>query len=88
MKDFQMTTLWLGATRYHLGRATYAVRDFCELLAEEWDKLPKPTQSLIKRDVEEEFERDDIARAEGRDYKPLGHDCDRQAWEELRGLWR
>ena len=24
---------------------------------------------------------------EGRDYKPLGHDCDRAQWEKVRRLW-
>jgi len=28
-----------------------------------------------------------MARAEGRTYRPLGMDCDRQAWEMVRQAW-
>ena len=51
-------------------------------------KLPEQKdekmQNIIKRDLEEEFKRDDEARADGREFKPLGHDCDRASWEKLR----
>ena len=32
-------TLWVGATHYHLGRTTYAVSDFCNLLIGSWNEL-------------------------------------------------
>jgi len=53
-----------------------------------WDKFNANTQSVIRRDLEVEFENDDIARAENRDYKSLGHDCDRREWEKVRALYR
>lgn len=87
MTDDEKLTLWVGATRYHLGRMTYAVHDFCDLLIRQWGNLPERAQWIIKRDVGEAFDRDDEAREEGRDYKPLGHDCDRAAWERVRRLW-
>ncbi len=81
-------TLWLGATRYYLGRRTYAVSDFCELLIENWGSLEEKTKNLLIRDIEQEFEDDDRARLEGRDYKPLGDNCDRESWEKVRNLWK
>ena len=38
--------------------------------------------------IEEEFARDDKARERGAAHKPLGHDCDRAAWERVASLWR
>ena len=87
MRDEDALTLWLGATRYYLGRMTYAVSNYCDLLRREWPNLPEQTRNLIQRDVEEEFVRDDNDRAEGRQYTALGHDCDRAEWEKVRRLW-
>lgn len=87
MTEEQQLTLWLGAFRYYCGRTSYAVSDFCGLLIWQWPTLPKRARDLIQRDLEEEFERDDRARAEGREYKPLGLDCDREQWECVRSLW-
>lgn len=80
-------TIWLGATRYYIGRMTYAVSDFCECLIAEWPKLPEEARNLIKRDVEDAFARDD-ARHEGKPWpRALGMDCDRKEWERVRALW-
>lgn len=87
MTEDEALTLWLGATRYYLGRMTYAVSNYCELLRQNWDRLPDKTRSLIQRDVEEKFESDDKDRAKGARYKALGHDCDRAQWERVRQLW-
>lgn len=82
-------TIWLGATRYYLGRMTYAVSDFCECLIEAWPSLPDEARNLIKRDVEETFARDDAMRQERDEIMglPLGMDCDRKQWERVRALW-
>jgi hypothetical protein len=89
MNDQQLITLWLGSLRYYLGRQTYAVSDFCELLIQSWPTLPEALRSLIQRDIEGEFMRDDKARAiDGEHlFLPLGMDCDRAEWEKVRGLW-
>lgn len=84
----QEITLWLGATRYYLGRRTYAVSSFCDMLILNWPSFAEQTKNLLIRDVEEEFERDDRARLEARDYKPLGDNCDRESWERVRDLWK
>jgi hypothetical protein len=86
MTDNQISALLIGAFRYYCGRMSYAVSSFCELLIQEWPKLPDHTKSIIKQDLLEEFDRDDRARENGSEYKPLGHDCDRQPWENVRGL--
>lgn len=87
MTDDQQLALWLGATRYYLGRETYAVGQFCDILIEAWPALSKRTQALIRRDIEEAFERDDAARFRVQTWIPLGRDCDRAQWERVRALW-
>jgi hypothetical protein len=88
LNDLQILTLWVGATHYYLGRSSYAVSDFSELLIQQWDSLPEKTQFIIRRRIEEFFERDDRARSEGSDCKPLGHNCDRASWDNVRALWK
>ena len=94
MTESQSTTLWLGALRYYMGRMTYAVSEFCDMLIAEWPNLPEPTRNLIQRDLMQEINIDNQDRAEERDtgkpryYKRLGHDCDRAAWDRVAKLWR
>lgn len=88
LTEQQATTLWLGAFRYYVGRMTYAVSDFCDLLIANWAALPESTRKLIQRDLEEEFHRDDAARERGSEHLPLGNDCDRRQWERVRLLWK
>jgi hypothetical protein len=80
-------TLWVGATRYYMGRMTYAVSDFCNLLIGSWNELGENTKAIIQRDVEEEVVRDDESRKRGDSFHPLGHDCDRKSWEHVIKLW-
>lgn len=69
-------TLWVGATRYHLGRMTYAVGEFTDLLVAEWNNLHPATHLNIRNDVEDAFARNN-----------LGDPCDRECWERVRKLW-
>ena len=78
----------VAAFRYCLGRMTYIVGDCERWIFANWEHFPENVRKLIQREVEEEIKRDDEARADGRDYKPLGHDCDRAAWERVRKLWK
>lgn len=77
----------IAATRYCLGRMTYIVGDCASWLIKTWPLLSQQTQNIIKRDLEEAFTRDDEDREAGRDYKALGHDCDRAEWSRVRKLW-
>lgn len=83
----EQSLLWIGAFRYYCGRMSYAVSWFCELLIRDWPLLPKHARDIIKRDLEEEFKRDDQLRVPGQ-YSPLGMDMDRREWERVRELWR
>lgn len=88
MSNDNELTLWLGATRYYLGRRTYAVSTFCNMLIANWSSFDENTKNLLIRNIEEEFDRDDLARLESDGYNPLGDDCDRQSWEKVRNLWK
>ena len=77
----------IAAFRYCLGRMTYIVGDCASWLIKTWPFLSVQTQNIIKRDLEEAFTRDDEDREAGRDFKALGHDCDRAEWERVRKLW-
>lgn len=78
----------VAAFRYCLGRMTYIVSDCTEWLIEIWPILPDNVKTLIERELEEAFVRDDEHRADGNDYKALGHDCDRAAWLTVRALYK
>ncbi len=93
LNNDQICDLWLGATRYFLGRMTIAVSSFCTTLQQQWPGLPEQVRRLIQRDVEEAFTQDDWQRsmvsgaASLRPYA-LGMDMDRRYWEQVRELWR
>lgn len=81
--------------RYFIGRMTIATCCFADSLAKGWEHLEPRVQELIKRELEREFERDDEARKDRIEnpesiYKyslPLGHDCDREAWQKVRDAY-
>ena len=77
----------IAAVRYCLGRSTYIVGDCVNWLIPLWPSLPENVHSVLRRDIEQQFERDDVARADGWDHKPLGHDMDRREWQRVRALW-
>lgn len=82
MNDRNKPTLWLGAFRYYLGRMSYAVSDFCDLLIREWPNLDEHTKSLIRKELEEAVKLDALERSDcGRSlHARLGMDCDRDDW--------
>lgn len=79
----------IAAVRYCLGRMTYITGNCADWLVEQWPYIKPSAQNVIKRDVEEAFERDDKARAEGDGLalRALGMDCDRTEWKRVRKLW-
>jgi hypothetical protein len=85
------------AFRYCLGRMSTAVPTCVRWLRANWNKLDDHSRSVIQRDLEEAFKRDDEERVrakaltpeEGtRLWRPLGHDCDRAEWSKVRALYR
>lgn len=87
---FDPHMLLIAAVRYFTGRQTIATCAFARELAEAWPTIPEHTRNIIKRDLEDEFRRDDEARKDDppRSFCPLGSDCDRQAWEMVREAWK
>ena len=77
-----------AAFRYCLGRMTYIVSECADWIISNWNDWPENTRNIIKRELEEAFKRDDEAREDGRECKPLGCDCDRQQWERVRSIWQ
>lgn len=77
----------IAAVRYCLGRMTYIVGMCADWLIEVWPALQESARTIIQRDIEDEFTRDDVARRESQSYLPLGADCDRKQWERVRKLW-
>jgi len=78
----------LAAVRYCLGRQTYIVSDCCDWLIASWKDLKPSMRDIIKRDIKEEFKRDDEYRADGIvENLPLGANMDREQWERVRKLW-
>ncbi|MCY1275356.1 hypothetical protein D9M69_470750 [compost metagenome] len=84
---FDQHMLLIAATRYALGRQTYVVGDICDGLVRAWPLIPEQTRAVLRRDIEEAFQRDDEARAEGATCRALGMDCDRAQWERVRALF-
>ena len=76
------------AVRYCLGRMTYVSGECATWVVRHWQRLSEDTQRAIKRDIEDAFAADDMARACGAQIKHLGMDCDRSEWERVRALWR
>ena len=86
---FDVHSLIIGATRYYTGRMTIHAGMFAQYeLARAWPLLLPNTKAVIRRDLEDDFRRDDEARARGEKYPPLGADCDRAAWEAVRRAWQ
>ena len=77
----------IAAVRYCLGRMTYITSDCSEWLVAQWPNIQQSARAVIQRDIDDAFARDDEAREAGDNYKPLGWDCDRVAWQRVRELW-
>lgn len=80
----------LAAFRYCLGRRSYIVSDCVEWLIRIWPMLDFQSRELIRKELEEEFTKDDDSRlAEPTSsWHPLGMNPDRRKWEEMLGLWK
>jgi len=73
--------------RYFLGRTSIQTHCFTRDLAKAYPYLNERIASLIRKELEEAFCEDDEMRAEkppSPRYFPLGGDCDRASWEQVR----
>ncbi len=83
--------LVVNATRYCIGRMSYAVSEHVDWLVEHWGELDSNTRLRIGLDLEKEFARDDMDRNRGHDVSrplSLGMDMDRREWERVRALYQ
>lgn len=87
LKHFRESDVLIAASRYYTGRVTASVHPFCQQLAAAWPEIQPSVRAVIRRDLEDDFQHDDDDRAEGREVKRLGHDCDRESWELVRAAW-
>lgn len=87
LDEFEAEELLIASVRYYMGRMTASACSFAENLARAWPQLPKRARDIIQRDLQRQFDSDDMARAVGYSHRPLGMDCDREAWEKVRAAW-
>jgi hypothetical protein len=84
-KTYGMGGLMITAAfRYCLGRRTYIAGECVDWILANWNDWPENVQTIIQRDLEQEFERAE----QNPDWNPLGDDCDKREWEKVRALWR
>ena len=77
LAPFDAVEMLICATRYYTGRSTIAASIWADDLARHWASLPKGARTVIKRDLENAFER----------VNALGDGCDRVMWEKVRDAW-
>lgn len=89
-RDAETTAAWgrddlmaLAAVRYCIGRMTHIVGDCVDWLIDQWPNFGESIKRTILRDVREAMARDDEDRAEGREHRTLGGDCDRAEWDRF-----
>jgi len=66
--------------RYFLGRRTIATCAFAKDLSKAWDYLKPITRKMIGRELLKAYEEAEI----NPEWKPLGDDCDREAWDLVK----
>jgi hypothetical protein len=87
LKGVDADLIVMAAMRYCMGRRSYIVSTMVDFLIANWDNLSDSCKSILKRDLEEAFERDDEDRARGREFSHLGDNIDRVTWERVRELY-
>ena len=93
--DGRVDDLVFWSFRYFLGRMTISAVYFAEDLAAAWEHLNDRTKSMIRRELEAAFQRDDDMREIRKRMSnptltslPLGMDFDRAAWELVRKAYK
>jgi hypothetical protein len=85
--DDSPSDLVFWSFRYFLGRTSIHTVCFARGLAKAWPHIDPLIQFSIKRELDDEFERDDDARQRKKEYRPLGRDCDRASWQLVRDAY-
>ena len=76
----ELDTLFLQSFRYCLGRTSYAVQDFCNMLLNHKNLLSDGVLKRLHKELQDAFVRDNCDREHRFEVKTLGHDCDRHSW--------
>ena len=87
LATFDAVEMLICTTRYYTGRSTISASIWADDLARHWASLPEGARIVIKRDLENAFERDNTSRQNREKYHALGDDCDRVMWEKVRAAW-
>ncbi len=87
LAPFDAVEMLICTTRYYTGSRTISASTWAEDLARHWASLPKGARIVIKRDLDNAFERDNTSRQNREKYHALGDDCDRVMWEKVRAAW-
>ena len=87
LAPFDAVEMLICTTRYYTGSRTISASTWAEDLARHWASLPEGARIVIKRDLENAFERDNTSRQNREKYHALGDDCDRVMWEKVRAAW-
>ena len=87
LAPFDAVEMLICTTRYYIGRSTISASTWADDLARHWASLPEGARIVIKRDLENAFERDKTSRQNREKYHALGDDCDREMWEKVRAAW-
>lgn len=87
LAPFDAVEMLICTTRYYTGSRTISASTWAEDLARHWASLPEGARIVIKRDLENAFERDNTSRQNREKYHALGDDCDREMWEKVRAAW-
>lgn len=82
--------LWMDALRYNIGKDQGYIKEFCNILIAEWDRLSIIVRSDIIDCIEDEYCLDDIERKRypSRFFYKLGTTDDREEWDRVRELWK
>ena len=87
LAPFDAVEMLICTTRYYIGRSTISASVWADDLARRWASLPEGARIVIKRDLDNAFERDNTSRQNREKYHALGDDCDRAMWEKVRAAW-
>jgi hypothetical protein len=89
MFDGGANSLVFWSFRYFLGRRTIQTCAFANELSKAWPMLNEGTQSLIRKELDAEFDKDTKMRNEHGTLSifPLGDTCDRAAWQRVKDAY-
>ena len=77
----------LAAFRYCVRRRSYIVQDCVDWLIAYWPEFGDFIKDLLRKELEELFDKDDEFRSTNIGFPSFGDNYDRAAWNLVRALW-